>query len=146
MQPQTVLNYTLRHLLGEGGTADVYYAENSLGKGAAIKVLKKEYSNNKQVRQRFLQDAQIMARLKHPNIREVYEFVEGDGFDAIIMEYLEGGDLNTRLKKQGAMPHEAAIGYFAQVADALVYAHALGIVHRDIKPANLFLTKSGLLK
>ncbi|MEY4926918.1 MAG: hypothetical protein RI894_1354 [Bacteroidota bacterium] len=144
--PTTINGYTLKQPLGKGGMATVYAAQNSLGKQAAVKMLHSEYYGNAQIRTRFKQDALIMAQLKHVNIREVYDFVEGAGYDAIVMEYLEGYALDEALQKQGKMKEGAACRCIAQAAEGLDYAHSQGFVHRDIKPSNLFLTKDGIVK
>jgi serine/threonine protein kinase len=146
MLPTTINGYTLKHLLGEGGMANVYFAENRIGKCAAIKMLKPEFLAQAAIKQRFWQDAEIMAGLKHPNIREVYDFVETDTYMAIIMEYLEGEDLNEYLKGHGAIAESLVNKWFCTLLDAFQYAHDKGIVHRDVKPSNIFLTRQGEVK
>jgi serine/threonine protein kinase len=146
MLPTTINGYTLKHLLGEGGMANVYFAENRIGKCAAIKMLKPEFLAQAAIKQRFWQDAEIMAGLKHPNIREVYDFVETDTYMAIIMEYLEGDDLSQYLKQHGAVSETVVNTWLAALLEAFQYAHDKGIVHRDVKPSNVFLTTQGEVK
>jgi serine/threonine protein kinase len=145
---RTILNYRITRLIGEGGMAAVYYAENKLGKPAAIKILKPEFGTNETVRKRFKQDATILAGLEHTHIRKVLDILEKetDGMDAIIMEYLEGSDLHIYLQQRGRLPESEAISYIKQAAVALQYAHQKRIIHRDIKPANLFRLPDGSLK
>ncbi|MEZ4915060.1 MAG: bifunctional serine/threonine-protein kinase/formylglycine-generating enzyme family protein [Chitinophagales bacterium] len=138
--------YTLKKIIGSGGMADVYYAENKLGLPAAIKVLKKKFCDEKSVHDRFIQEAQIMVGLDHPNIRKVFDIGELHDQPAIIMEYLDGHSLSELLHAQKKFDSEDLKAYFAQCCDALRYTHSRNIIHRDIKPSNIFLTKDGQIK
>jgi len=146
MQNQTINGYTLKHKIGEGGMAEVWYAENSIEKPAAIKILRKDLSFNEDIVTRFRNEAKIMVRLSHPNIRQVYDYGQIDGRPCIIMEYLEGADLSVRLKKGERFSKEQLAQWWNQLADALNYTHAKEVVHRDIKPSNIFLTTNGKIK
>ncbi|MCB0517063.1 MAG: SUMF1/EgtB/PvdO family nonheme iron enzyme [Bacteroidetes bacterium] len=138
--------YTLKKIIGSGGMADVYYAENKLGLPAAIKVLKKKFCDEKSVHDRFIQEAQIMVGLDHPNIRKVFDIGELHDQPAIIMEYLDGHSLSELLHAQKKFDSEELKAYFTQCCDALRYTHSRNIIHRDIKPSNIFLTKDGQIK
>jgi serine/threonine protein kinase len=139
--------YTITRLIGEGGMASVYEGEHeALGTKAAIKILNPILSSNKQIRERFKNEARIMASLDHPNITRVLDFEENDSFLAIAMELLTGEDLSDRIKKMGKLPEEEIKYIFDQILLAFQYAHELGIVHRDIKPSNIFVLSNGSVK
>lgn len=142
---KTINGYTIKHLIGSGGMADVYFAENKLGKKAAIKVLKKKYCDEPTIHDRFIQEANIMVGLDHPNICNVRDIGEIDGCAAIIMEYLYGHNLSELLTSNG-VPKTDVNKWFDQCLLALNYTHGKGIIHRDIKPSNIFLTHDGVIK
>lgn len=146
MLNMTINGFATKRLLGEGGMATVYYAENSIGKRAAIKFLKPEYMKNAGVRDRFRQEAKIMVALDHENIRQVYDLEESDQYMAIVMEYLEGQDFSDYLGQVEKLPESRALAWFEQILAAFDYAHAQGVTHRDVKPSNMFLTSNGKLK
>jgi eukaryotic-like serine/threonine-protein kinase len=136
----TVGNYLIQRLLGEGGMGRVYVGEHQLiGKRAAIKVLLPQYSAQTEIVNRFFNEARASSLLKHPGVVDVYDFGRlADGSAYLVMEFLEGESLATRLHR-GALPVELATDIARQVAVALGAAHARGIVHRDLKPDNVFL-------
>ena len=146
MQGKTVNGYTLQRLLGVGGMAEVWYAENEIGKPAAVKILSQSLSGNAQIVERFHNEALVMVKLNHPNIRQVYGYGYIDDRHCIIMEYLEGSDLETLLKQGRRFTDEELRRWWNQIAHALNYTHSMGIVHRDIKPSNLFLDNWGNIK
>lgn len=143
---QQIGNYTIEKSLGEGGMADVYLARNTLGKKFTIKILKSELFGKAVIRQRFLNEAKVMLSLDHPHIRQVIDFHEEKKLMAIIMEYLDGYDLDTSIEQYGAVTPKQAIDWFKQVLPAFSYTHEQDIVHRDVKPSNLFLSKNGSIK
>lgn len=135
-----IINYQIKELIGQGGMASVYLAEHEkLKTKAAIKILNPVLAANNDIRQRFENEARMMASLDHPNIIRVYDFMDEDGILAIIMEYLQGYNLDEWMKKNGPMPTEQTIPMFQQVLSAFAYAHDQNIIHRDIKPSNIFL-------
>ena len=139
--------YTITKFIGEGGMASVYEGEHeALGTKAAIKILNPILSANKQIRERFKNEARIMASLDHPNIIRVYDYEESDTYLAIAMELLKGEDLSERIKRMGSLSEEELKHIFDQVLSAFEYAHSLGIVHRDIKPSNIFVLSNGTVK
>ena len=146
MQGTIVNGYTLQRLLGSGGMAEVWYAQNEIGKPAAVKILNDNLSNNAQIVERFHNEALIMVKLSHPNIRQVYSYGYIGNRHCIIQEYLEGTDLESLLKSGRHFTDEELQRWWNQTADALNYTHSMGIVHRDIKPSNLFLDKYGNIK
>ena len=140
------MNYTLLRLLGKGGMAEVWYAENQIEKPAAVKILNEDLSHNAQIVERFRNEAKITVKLNHPNIRQVYDYDEVDGRPCIVMEYLEGDDLSLRMKRGERFTDEQLKKWWNQIADALNYTHAQGVVHRDIKPSNIFIDREGNVK
>jgi len=146
MEGKEIRGYVLKRKLGEGGMAEVYYAENTLGLPAAVKLLKGHLSSDSGIRDRFDLEARVMARLSHPNIRRVLDISILEGRPAIIMEYLSGEDLGAYVRKRGAISGARLEQLWVDVVGALEYAHSQGVIHRDIKPSNLFLTESGELK
>ena len=146
MQNKTIYDYTLKHYLGEGGMAEVWYAENGLGKAAAIKILKEEYVKNKDVTDRFKNEASLMVKLDHPNIRGVYSYGIIEERPCIVMAYLKGEDLSKRMDNGERFDSTQLKQWWNQLVDTLEYTHREKIVHRDIKPSNLFLTDNGEIK
>ena len=139
--------YTITRFIGEGGMASVYEGEHeALGTKAAIKILNPILSANKQIRERFKNEARIMASLDHPNITRVLDYEESDAHLAIAIELLAGEDLSARIKKVGKLSEQEIKGIFEQTLAAFKYAHELGIVHRDIKPSNIFVLPNGTVK
>jgi serine/threonine protein kinase len=144
---QKIGKYILTRVIGEGGMACVYEGlHEKLGTRVAIKVLNPILARNAQLRQRFENEANFMASLNHPNITRVLDLEEQDGTIAIVMELLEGEDLDERVKRLGPLSAEEIKPLFDQVLNAFEYAHSKGIVHRDIKPANIFVDASNQVK
>ena len=133
--------YEVLRLIGKGGTGSIYEASNvRLGRSFALKMLKGEAATNPDVIQRFRREAEIVARIKHPNIVEIVDWEElPDGSPCIVMEYLKGEDLAARMKRSGALPWPQIAQIADQVLAALTVTHASGVVHRDLKPQNVFL-------
>ena len=143
----TIAQYKVLRLIGEGGMASVYEAEHEiLKKKAAIKVLNPYLSGNAQFRERFKNEAILMAGLDHPNITKVIHFDEQPQSFSIIMEYLEGEDLRERIRGKGKLEDDEIKALFTQILSAFQYAHENGIVHRDIKPSNIFILNNGQVK
>jgi serine/threonine protein kinase len=139
--------YKIVKLIGEGGMASVYEAQHQLlNTRAAIKILNPVLSSNTKVRERFLNEARLMATLNHPNITKVIDFEEFSHQLYIIMEFLEGEELTDKIKNSGSLKDEEIENYFNQILSAFQYAHENGIVHRDIKPSNIFVLKNGQIK
>ena len=146
MQGKTINGFTLQYLLGAGGMAEVWYAENKIGKKAAVKILLPKFCQDENVVSRFITEAKVMVDLDHPNIREVYDYGDIDGRPAIVMEYLEGDDLKARTKRGQRFSDEELQRWWNQLVDALNYTHQKGIIHRDIKPGNIFVDREGNVK
>ena len=144
---KTIGKYKITRLIGEGGMASVYEAQHELlGTKVAIKVLNPILSANDQIKERFLNEAKVMASLDHPNITKVIDFDEQPGQLSIVMEFLNGEDLNVVIKKKGALSEQVLVNYLSQSLSAFQYAHSNGIVHRDIKPSNIFVLPDGRIK
>ena len=126
--------------------AEVWYAESEIGMKAAVKILSEEWSHNAQMQERFLNEAKVMVQLDHPRIRKVHGYGDIDGRPAIIMEYLDGSDLKSRMKNGERFTDEELQRWWNQMVDALKYTHQMGIVHRDIKPSNIFVDSNGNAK
>jgi tRNA A-37 threonylcarbamoyl transferase component Bud32 len=145
--PRRIGNYDITGFLGSGGMADVYLGVHPvLGRKAAIKLLRRELLGDSGLRQRFLQEARITDRLRHPNIVEMLDVGQTlDGRLYLVMELLEGMTLASRLD-EGKLDTGEAIAILIQLCAGLRAAHDAGVVHRDLKPDNIFLThgESGL--
>ena len=143
----TIGKYKLTRLIGEGGMASVYEAEHEmLVTKVAIKVLNPILSANAQIKERFRNEARLMASLDHPNITKVIDFDEQPQQLSIVMEYLQGEDLNQKIKRYGPLSEKEITDVFSQTLSAFQYAHEKGIVHRDIKPSNIFILPNGHIK
>lgn len=136
--------YRLEALLGIGAMGEVYRAYDLKARQpCAIKLVLPSAIGRLQAHKRFLTEAEAISRLFHPNIVEVRSFDEDeDGTKFLVMELLEGEDLQSLLSRSGRLPLERALGILRAVGSALQYAHDLGVVHRDIKPSNIFLSRT----
>jgi eukaryotic-like serine/threonine-protein kinase len=134
-------SYRITEKVSVGGMGTVYKAVHTLiGKDAAVKILHPELRNNRDVVQRFFNEAKATSQIKHPGIVEMFDFgylPSGDGY--IVMEFLEGMSLARRLKRAGKLPEGESALILRSVCSALAAAHAKNIVHRDLKPDNIFL-------
>jgi tRNA A-37 threonylcarbamoyl transferase component Bud32/tetratricopeptide (TPR) repeat protein len=135
--------YRVERELGRGGMATVYLARDLKhhARLVALKQLRKEIAALLG-RERFLLEIDIVAQLTHPHILSLYDSGESEGNLFFVGPYVEGGSLADRLLRTGPLPVPEALALTRQVADALTYAHGLGIVHRDIKPGNILLAGS----
>ena len=146
MQGKIVNGFELKRLLGVGGMAEVWYAENEIHMPVAVKILNPIMSQSSAIVERFRQEAEIMVKLRHPNIRQIYGYGSIEGRPAIIMEYLEGKELGVCLKNGERFTNEELVKWWNQLVDALKYTHEEGVIHRDIKPANIFVDSRGNIK
>ncbi|MDW8278753.1 MAG: serine/threonine-protein kinase [Anaerolineales bacterium] len=144
LAPLLFSRYQNLELIGKGGMAEVYRAEHpTQQRVVAIKVLLSSLAGDETFRRRFLREAHILSGLEHPHIVRLFDFGEENGLYYMVMEYLNGANLSAYLKQNGRMPLAAALPLLREVADALDYAHAAGLVHRDVKPSNIMLDTQG---
>ncbi|PID84627.1 MAG: hypothetical protein CSB13_12225 [Chloroflexi bacterium] len=141
---QQLDNYRIESLLGEGGMGAVFKARDmNLNRVVAVKVMDNRLAKQPQFQQRFQQEAQAAARLKHPSIVQIYHFDNYRGVLYMAMTYVAGQTLGKFLRKmyeeQQVILLKETLGLTAQVADALGYAHRKGVVHRDVKPDNILM-------
>jgi len=143
---ETVSHYSIVETLGRGGMSVVYKAQDTkLGRFVALKFLSKKFHSDQRAMERFRQEARTASALNHPGICTIHDIDEHRGQPFIVMELLEGRTLRQRLSDRRLTTREA-VACGIQIADALIQAHAQGIVHCDITPANLFITLEGRIK
>ena len=134
--------YEIRDVLGRGGMATVYMAyDRKHQREVALKVLRPEIATTIGA-DRFLKEIQIVARMVHPHILPLHDSGEAEGFVYYVTPYIDGGSLRTCMEREGRMPAQRAIAIAEPIADALAYAHQLGVLHRDIKPENVLFARS----
>lgn len=147
--------YLLEHKIGSGGMSDIYRATDVFLQQAgvsnasvAIKVLQQQFVDQTEALQLLLQEAHKTQQLAHPNIVRVFDVDSDNGLYFIVMEYLDGESLEQVIKryKPKGLPLKSALKLLQQIADALNYAHRLGIVHADLKPANIMVNRAGEVK
>ena len=139
--------YVILKKLGEGGMGQVFKAvHRRMERLAAIKVLSAKSLDSPDAVKRFRQEVKIAAKLNHHNIVATYDASEQSGTHYLAMEYVDGRDLATLVKRGGPLSVAQAVGYVIQAAKGLEYAHSKGVVHRDIKPGNLLLDSEGTIK
>src|SRR5512133_518535 len=132
--------YTIDRELGRGGMSTVYLAQDEKHERlVALKVLHPDLAASLGP-DRFLREIKVAARLNHPHILPLHDSGDAGGFLYYVMPFVEGESLRAKLAREGALSKADASRYLREVADALAYAHAHGVVHRDIKPENVMLS------
>ncbi len=140
-------DYVVLDKIGAGGMGQVFKAQHRRMKRlVAVKLVPTATMKDPQVVKRFQREVEAAARLSHPNIVAALDAREERGVHYLVMEFVDGSDLNSLVKQHGMLSVDQAVGYILQAARGLEHAHAEGIVHRDIKPANLLLDKKGTVK
>ena len=139
--------YEILEVIGIGGMAVVYKALcHRLNRLVAVKILKDEYSQDGEFRDRFHAESQVVATLSHPNIVSVYDVSSSSEADFIVMELIDGISLKQYMERKGVLNWKETLHFAIQIAKALEHAHSRGIVHRDIKPHNVMVLKNGSVK
>lgn len=139
--------YEIIEELGGGGMAIVYKGHDKfLNRPVTIKILRPEFTVDKDFIARFQREAQAIARLSHPNIVSIYDVGQEDNIHYLVMEYVHGDNLKNIIKKEGPLPPERALRIVVQICKALQHAHENKIVHRDVKPHNILITYGGWAK
>lgn len=149
MAETTLLNnrYRLLEPLGSGGMAVVHKAvDEMLERIVAVKILRQDYATDHDFRERFRQEAKAAANLSHPNIVTVHDFGLDEDQVFIVIEYIDGTDLKSLIRKNGRFSVEDTVGLMAQACAGVGYAHRAGLVHCDIKPHNMLVSNDFRLK
>ena len=147
--PGTILGDRFRivALLGRGGMGEVFRADDlKLGQAVALKFLPAEMSKDQQRLERLYNEVRVARQIAHPNVCRVYDIGEVDGQHFISMEYIQGEDLSTLLRRIGGLPETKAIQVARQIAAGVAAAHEKGVLHRDLKPSNIMLDERGLAR
>lgn len=139
--------YEIIEEVGSGGMSVVYKAKcHVLNRYVAIKVLKLEFSDDKSFVNKFRIEAQSAAALSHPNIVNVFDVGEENGYHYIVMELVEGITLKEYIQQNGRLPYATALDFITQICAGIEVAHENNIIHRDIKPQNIIVSRNGTLK
>ncbi len=139
--------YKILEKLGAGGMGSVYKAiQISMDRPVAIKILSKDMARKGEMRERFLREGRMAARLNHPNVVAAYDVGVSGDHHYLIMEFVEGESLQDKIKKEGVLPEARALDLWLQVTRALGHAAENNMVHRDVKPGNILVTPEGRAK
>lgn len=140
-------NYEIVRKVGAGGMGEVYQARDvHLDRLVAIKALNPRLTQETDLRLRFQNEAKIQARLYHPNIVGLFEYIEQDDGSYIVMEFATGSTLKDILASSVPLPESRAVNILGQILSALAYAHSQEVLHRDIKPSNIMVGDSDRVK
>ena len=139
--------YEILEVIGTGGMAVVFKAKcHRLNRLVAVKMLKKDLSEDAEFRRRFHDESQAVAMLSHPNIMSVYDVSRGGDMDYIVMELIDGITLKQYMERRGKLNWPEALHFVTQIMKGLSHAHSRGIIHRDIKPQNIMILRDGTVK
>ena len=139
--------YEILEVIGTGGMAVVFKAKcHRLNRMVAIKMLKKDLSEDAEFRRRFHDESQAVAMLSHPNIMAVYDVSRRGDMDYIVMELIDGITLKQYMERRGRLNWPESLHFITQIMKGLSHAHSRGIVHRDIKPQNIMVLRDGTVK
>jgi serine/threonine protein kinase len=139
--------YEIVKKLGAGGMGVVFLARHKvMDRDVAIKLMAAKYQDHQQAIDRFYREIKTVARLDHPNIARAYDAEQAADFQMLVMEFVDGRDLERIVRRKGPLPIGHACHYIRQACRGLQHAHEQGMVHRDLKPSNLMLTRSGYIK
>jgi serine/threonine-protein kinase len=144
--PGAVLHgrYRIVGLLGRGGMGEVYRADDlKIGQAVALKFLPETLARDAEALNRFYAEVRIGRQVSHPNVCRLYDLIEIDGHHCLTMEYVDGEDLATLLKRIGRLPADKAVEFARDLTAGLAAAHDNGVIHRDLKPANIMIDGQG---
>jgi serine/threonine protein kinase len=147
--PGTTLDerYRIVSPLGKGGMGEVYRAEDlKLGQTVALKFLPKSLARNEEALARFTREVRLARQVSHPNVCRVFDIGEIDGQTFLTMEFVDGEDIASLMRRIGRLPADKALEIARQVCAGLAAAHEHGIIHRDLKPANIMLDGRGRVR
>jgi serine/threonine protein kinase len=147
--PGTVLaqRYRVVNLLGHGGMGEVYRADDLLlGQPVALKFLPRAATSDATLRSRFRNEVRTARQVSHPNVCRVYDIGEAEGLTYLTMEYVDGEDLGSLLRRIGKLPEDKALEIARKLCAGLAAAHEKGVIHRDLKPANIMLDGKGQVR
>src|ERR1700722_12771934 len=143
----TIGKYKVLERIGSGGMGQVYLCEHKLmRRRVAVKVLPAAKAKDSSALDRFIREARAVAALDHPNIVHAYDIDQDEDLHFLVMEYVDGANLQEIIKKSGPLDVLRACHYMRQSALALQHAHEHGLVHRDIKPGNILVDRTGVVK
>jgi eukaryotic-like serine/threonine-protein kinase len=132
--------YRVKSLLGMGGMGAVYLVhDKGLDRDVALKLIRSDIAEDADALERFKREIQLSSRVTHPNVLRVFDLGESDGIQFLTMQFVDGRDLSTILKKQGKLPTDRLLRVFRQTAEGLKAAHDQSVTHRDLKPQNIML-------
>lgn len=141
-----VENYRIVGVIGAGGMGTVYKVQHVISdRIEAMKAILPDLLETPEAAERFIREIKVQARLSHPNIASLHNALQVNDQFLMVMEYIDGISLHTRLR-QGRLEPGMGVDITLQILNALAYAHAKGVIHRDIKPANIMLTQAGIAK
>ena len=136
--------YRVVKLLGRGGMGAVYKVRDlELDRDVALKLIRPEIAENREVLERFKREIQLSSRVTHRNVLRVYDLGENEGIRYLTMQYVEGENLESVLKREGRLPLPRLLSLFGQICEGLAAAHEQGVIHRDLKPQNVMVEDSG---
>ncbi|HEY7575736.1 MAG TPA: protein kinase [Thermoanaerobaculia bacterium] len=132
--------YRVRRMLGKGGMGAVYLVEDrQLERDVALKLIRSDIAENESVLERFKREIQLSSKVTHKNVLRVYDLGESEGVQYLTMQFVEGEDLASLLKREKRLPLPRILSIFRQVCEGLQAAHEQGVIHRDLKPQNIML-------
>ncbi|HUN09155.1 MAG TPA: serine/threonine-protein kinase [Aggregatilineales bacterium] len=144
LRGQVINGYEFQTSIGMGGYGLVYRAlQSGINREVAIKMILPDYAAHESFRQRFDQEARLVATLEHPYVVPLYDYWQDDNGAFLVMRYLRGGSMRARLRQGNPLSLEEVNHLLGQAGDALATAHLAGVVHRDFKPDNLLLDERG---
>jgi serine/threonine-protein kinase len=144
--PGTLLGgrYRIIGLLGRGGMGEVYRATDlTLGQSVALKLLPEAAAEDEHLLERFHGEVRVARQVSHPNVCRVYDIGEAEGLPFISMEYVDGEDLSSLLRRVGRLPSDRALETARGICAGLAAAHGKGVIHRDLKPQNIMMNRRG---